>query len=167
MARHAGETTVYTNCNASGCGSPWSSCLVKVHVKDGVLTAIEPGDPINQGMPREDISEEAMRAEMVQIRPCVRGYAWRKTIYHPDRVRYPMKRVGERGERKFARVSWDEALDTIAAKIKEIAGDYGPYSILGELPVLEWVGPLGLVTWGMSSFSGYILPDLVTLGSNR
>lgn len=62
------------------------------------------------------------------------------------------------------RISWDEALNTIVAKIKEIGENYGPYSILGELPVLQWAGPWNFLTWGHSSFSGYILPNLVTLG---
>jgi anaerobic dimethyl sulfoxide reductase subunit A len=164
MGRHAGETTVYTSCYTDGCGNVAGACPLKVHVKDGVMTGIEAGDIINQGMFREDVSEDAIRAEMIQHRPCSRAYSWRRTINHPDRAKYPMKSVGERGERRFTRISWDEALDTVVAKIREIGGKYGPHCILGELPVIEWGGRWGIRTWGMSSFSGYILPDLVTLG---
>ena len=164
MERQAGETVVYASCRGSGCGLPGIQCLLKVHVKDGVIKAIEGGDPINQGMPREDVSEDAIRAEMTQRRPCSRGYTWGRTVNHPDRAKYPMKRVGERGENRFVRISWDEALDTIVAKINEIGEKYGPRCILGEMPPLHWVGPWNFVTWGASSKSGYILPDLVTLG---
>ena len=45
--------------------------------------------------------------------------------YHSDRLKYPMRRVGERGEGKFERISWDQALDTIAARLKDIADRYG------------------------------------------
>lgn len=52
-------------------------------------------------------------------------------VYHPDRLLYPLKRVGKKGEGKFARVSWDEAIATIAAKFKEIAASKdGPQAIL-------------------------------------
>ena len=47
-----------------------------------------------------------------QLRACVRGRAYLRRQYHPDRLLYPMKRVGKRGEGKFERISWDEALDT-------------------------------------------------------
>ena len=107
MERQDGETVVYASCRGSGCGLPGIQCLLKVHVKDGVITAIEAGDPINQAMPREDVGEDAIRAEMIQNRPCSRAYGWRKTIYQADRAKYPMKRVGARGEGKFERISWD------------------------------------------------------------
>ncbi|MBM3980542.1 MAG: molybdopterin oxidoreductase family protein [Planctomycetes bacterium] len=69
--------------------------------------------------------------------PFTRGFLCQKVnnyldrVYHPDRLLYPMKRVGRKGEGKFARVSWDEAIATIATRFKEIAasGD-GPQAIL-------------------------------------
>ncbi|MFH1381620.1 MAG: molybdopterin-dependent oxidoreductase [Chloroflexota bacterium] len=164
MGTDASEKIVYSSCYTSGCGFPPSSCLLKVHVRDGIIRGIEPADPTNHGMPREDIGEDAIRKEMIQARPCSRGYLWPKTIYHPDRAKYPMKSIGQRGERKFVRISWDEALDTVAAKIKETAQKYGPYSILGDFPVMPWLSPGSFLTWGISSTSGYIMPDLVTMG---
>jgi anaerobic dimethyl sulfoxide reductase subunit A len=84
--------------------------VLKVRLKDGKLTALEPDDTINAHNPREDVSEEAFREGMIQLRPCPMGYARREELYHPDRIIYPMKRVGERGEGKFERISWEEAL---------------------------------------------------------
>jgi anaerobic selenocysteine-containing dehydrogenase len=61
--------------------------------------------------------------------------------YSPQRVLYPMKRVGEKGKGLFARISWDEALDTIAAKFQEIAADnpraIQPYSYAGTMGLVQ------------------------------
>ena len=81
---HSGEEIVNTTC-ASHCGS---TCVLKLHVKDGIITRIE-----------TDSGEEP------QLRACARGRAYRQRVYAPDRVLYPMKRIGERGEGKFERIS--------------------------------------------------------------
>ena len=60
---------------------------------------------------------------------CAKGLCTPKLVYHPDRLKYPMKRVGERGEGKWQRISWDEALDTIAGKLKDIPAKYGRESV--------------------------------------
>jgi anaerobic selenocysteine-containing dehydrogenase len=60
---------------------------------------------------------------------------------HPDRLKYPQKRVGPKGSGKWERISWDEALDTIAAKITEYKTQFGPESVafcLGEPKGLEF-----------------------------
>lgn len=62
------------------------------------------------------------------MRACVRGRGYRKFVYHPDRLKYPMKRVGKRGEGKFERISWDEATTLIADNLKRITQQYGPAS---------------------------------------
>ena len=74
------------------------------HVKDGRLIKIEgnPKDPNSRGY------------------LCARGHAGLNHLYHPERLLYPLKRVGKRGEGKWKRVSWDEALDEIAAKLKKV-----------------------------------------------
>ena len=80
------------------------SCGQKLYVKDGKLIKVE-GDedhPWNQG------------------RSCPRALAMTQYTYHPDRIIYPLKRVGKRGEGKFERISWDEAFDTCESKLKEI-----------------------------------------------
>ena len=85
-------------------------CGLLAHVKDGVLTKVEPAD----------FPEPGYR------HACPRCLAQPKIVYHPDRLKYPMKRIGERGEGKWQRISWDEALDTIASKLKDIGEKYGP-----------------------------------------
>ncbi len=51
---------------------------------------------------------------------CARGQAGLNHLYHPERLLYPLKRVGKRGEGRWKRISWDEALDEIAAKLKAV-----------------------------------------------
>lgn len=64
-------------------------------------------------------------------------------VYHPDRLLYPMKRVGPKGTRQFERISWDEAIDTIYYKFTEKIRDYGsetilPYSYAGTMGVINY-----------------------------
>lgn len=79
-------------------------CGIVGHVKDGRLLKIEgnPNDPNSRG------------------RVCARGQAGLNHLYHPERLLYPLKRVGQRGEGKWKRISWDEALDEIATKLKAV-----------------------------------------------
>ncbi len=104
---------IVPTCSTFDCGG---KCDIRAHVKAGVVTQIttRPDDELDPDMP-------IMRA-------CVRGRGYRKFVYHPDRLKYPMKRVGKRGEGKFERISWDEATTIIAEKLKEITGKYGPAS---------------------------------------
>jgi anaerobic selenocysteine-containing dehydrogenase len=51
-------------------------------------------------------------------------------MYHPDRLKTPLKRVGKKGEGKFAPISWDEAFDLIEEKMKKIREDHGPESVI-------------------------------------
>jgi len=62
-------------------------------------------------------------------RLCARGNAGHKLLYDPDRLKYPLLRVGERGEGNFKRVSWDEALDFLAKKLSDIKEKYGAESM--------------------------------------
>ncbi|MGI6551624.1 MAG: molybdopterin-dependent oxidoreductase [Bacillota bacterium] len=86
------------------------------HVKDGTIVRIS-------------TDQEPEEGDQLQLRACLRGRAYRNRLYHPDRLKYPMKRVGKRGEGKFERITWDEATDTIAAEIKRIKNEYGPEGI--------------------------------------
>src|SRR5689334_7793350 len=72
---------------------------------------------------------------------CTKVNRYLERTYSPDRVLYPMKRAGKKGEGKFTRISWDEALDTIAARFKDIAADNPeailPYSYAGTMGVVN------------------------------
>jgi anaerobic dimethyl sulfoxide reductase subunit A len=104
--------TITSTCSINNCGG---RCVIKAHVRDGVVVRVStdtnPDDPMAP-----------------QMRACVRGRGYRKMLYHPDRLKYPMKRVGKRGEGKFERITWDEAIETIASEMKRIGETYGPQS---------------------------------------
>jgi molybdopterin guanine dinucleotide-containing S/N-oxide reductase-like protein len=72
---------------------------------------------------------------------CTKVNRYLERTYSPQRVLYPMKRVGAKGKGIFARITWDEALDTIAAKFKQIAAEYGPQAI----QPYSYAGTMGLV----------------------
>lgn len=110
MQTSAGEKTVRTVCNI-GCGM---GCGLLAHVRDGVLTKLEPAD----------FPDPSFR------HVCARGLSTIKLPYHPDRLRHPLKRKGARGEGKWQQVSWDEALDAIAYRLKDTAEKYGPRSLV-------------------------------------
>lgn len=84
-----------------------SRCALRFHVKNDEIYWVETD---NTGL--DEYGNH-------QVRACLRGRSIRRRINHPDRLKYPMKRVGRRGEGKFERISWDEALDTIASSIKK------------------------------------------------
>ena len=123
-------------------------CGVEVHVKDGKVIKVE-GDenhPWYQG------------------RACARVLAMTQYIYHPDRLRHPLKRVGERGEGKWQQISWDEAFDICEKRLREIAEKYGPESVIfsqgtgrdvgGMLSLLAYAyGSPNWTMWGLSGHS--------------
>ena len=63
---------------------------------------------------------------------CAKGLSGINALYHPDRNKYPMIRVGERGENKWKRISWDEAIDIIAHKMMEAREKYGAESVMAS-----------------------------------
>jgi anaerobic dimethyl sulfoxide reductase subunit A len=67
-------------------------------------------------------------ADSPRILSCVRGKGYRRTFLSANRIRYPMKRIGERGEGKFKRISWEEAIEEIASETARIGDTYGPQS---------------------------------------
>jgi len=132
VIRSDNEHTVYTTC-CCNCGGN-HHCIIKAHLENGKVVAVEPDDRYNANIGREDavLSEQDLLKIRLQRRPCVMGLAFYRYIYHPDRILYPLKREpgSERGEGKYLRISWDEALTTIAEKMKEVRQKYGPYSII-------------------------------------
>lgn len=105
----------------SVCQACHAECGVLVHVDDDKVTRIE-GDrnhPMNRGF------------------ACVKGRQYHQYVYHPDRLKYPLKRAGERGEGKWERISWGQALDEISKRVTECKEDYGRESIA----VMHGTGP--------------------------
>ncbi|UNH29642.1 molybdopterin-dependent oxidoreductase [Moellerella wisconsensis] len=109
-----GETIKYSACLVN-CGS---RCPLKVHVKDNVIRRIS----------NETFYDDSTFGQH-QIRPCLRGRSVRWKTYNPDRLKYPMLRVGKRGEGKFKKISWDEATSLIAEKLKYTIENYGNEAI--------------------------------------
>ncbi|MEM4425967.1 MAG: molybdopterin-dependent oxidoreductase [Acidilobaceae archaeon] len=113
----------------------------------GVRIAVRDGKPIyvtrNEENPQPGI--------------CGRGALATWLWNHPLRIRKPLKRVGERGEGKFQEISWEQALDEIAAKLKEIAEKYGPKAIAFTWHEhgLDYV-PLFRFALGTPSFTNHI-----------
>lgn len=115
-------------------------CPLYAHVEDGVITRITSERP-GKGDP-----------DFPLVKACLRGLAQRQRVYHPDRLQYPMKRVGPRGEGRFERISWDEALDTIAAQMVRIKQTYGNEAIY----VMYGTGVYGQISqsWITPEFGG-------------
>jgi molybdopterin-containing oxidoreductase family molybdopterin binding subunit len=128
MASNHKTRTIRTVCPAH-CGI--DACGILAHVKEDRVVKVSPADFPN---PR-------------YRRICLRGLSSLEVTYHPDRLKYPMKRVGERGAGNFERISWDEALDTIAEKFQVIATQYG-------WPAVAWV--LGGPGAGTTKFGAYL-----------
>lgn len=91
-------------------------CGVLVKVKSGRLEAIEE----NPDYPRKVFP---------RIAGCPRAQRAREYIYHPERLRYPRKRVGERGEGRWQEISWEQALDEIAERLAKIRQTYGAEAV--------------------------------------
>jgi anaerobic selenocysteine-containing dehydrogenase len=100
------------------------TCALLVTVEDGVATEVK-GDP-----------DHPTTAGVL----CTKVSRYVDRTYHPDRLLHPMRRIGKKGEGKFERISWDEALDEIAARLKPIAAR-DPQAILPY----SYCGTMGLV----------------------
>ena len=102
------------------------TCAMLVTVEDGIATRIQ-GDP---AMPFTDGTL------------CTKVAHYLERTYSPERLRHPLKRVGRKGEGRFVRVGWDEALDEIAGRLKTIADD-DPQGILP----CSYAGTMGSVQY--------------------
>lgn len=114
--RAADETAVQeggqiltTSC-VHNCGS---RCILRAEVKDGTIVRL---------LPDQDFPDTFEKPRAIA---CLRGRSQRRRNYAPERLKYPMKRVGKRGEGKFERISWEEALDTVASELKRVIDTYG------------------------------------------
>lgn len=101
-------------------------CGLLVHKKDGKITKIEgdPNHPVTQGSICNKVRHMTNR------------------LYDENRLQYPLKRIGKKGEGKFARISWEEAISEITSRWKKLIKDHGPESILPY----SFYGNMGLIT---------------------
>ena len=136
-------------------------CDALVHVKDGKVIRVE-------GDPGSDVTKGTL---------CCKGLASKDLLYHPDRLVHPLKRTGKRGEGSWERISWEEALGTIAERMHEIEGKYGEdavvlatgtnrgwvryFSRFSSAYGKQWIGP-GIAQCFYPRMTGEIL----VLGSN-
>lgn len=113
------ETTTWSCCSIN-CGS---RCLLRCVSKKGRVIRIETD---NTGDPEAGASATSCP----QVRACQRGRSIRQRLYSEERLKFPMKRVGRRGEGKFERISWEQALDEIAARLKKTIAEHTNESIM-------------------------------------
>lgn len=97
-------------CACRGCHG---GCMHILTVEDKRVVAIrpDPEGPLNHG------------------HGCVKGMSVMEQMYHPDRLLHPMRRIGPKASGQWERISWDEAYDTIAARLKELRDKHGPECI--------------------------------------
>ncbi len=104
------------------------TCVMTVGVEDGRAVTLG-GDPEHR---------------FTQGFLCAKVNRYLERVYSPDRILHPMKRVGRKGEGRFERISWDEALETIAARFRAIADRHGAQAILPY----SYAGNMGLLAYG-------------------
>jgi len=142
------------------CRSCHGACGVIAHVKDGKVIKVE-GDPTSP------ISHGTM---------CAKGLAITKVAYHPDRILHPMKKVGDKLSGKWERITWDEALDTIAVRFQAVVDEYGPeYIVIGqgtgrdyESHLYRFANQLGtpnVLTAGHFCYVSRVSSSLITCGN--
>lgn len=165
------DRVVKGTCNQADC---ISACTLNLFVKDGIVWR-EEQNPIYEpsGPHLPDFNP----------RGCQKGMVYSELMYDPTRIKYPLRRVGERGSGKWERISWDEALTIIADKIIDVATtdgpeaivydmgttniDFGPGSpaqfrltqLIGTTSLDEWASvgdlPMGAIqTWGLFNADG-------------
>lgn len=88
-------------------------CGLLVHVEENKVTKLK-GDP----------------GSFTRGYVCSKALAYRERLYHPDRLKYPLKRIGKRGEDRWKRISWDEAMGTISEKMLECKDRLGAEKVL-------------------------------------
>ncbi|MFA7197077.1 MAG: molybdopterin-dependent oxidoreductase [Clostridiales bacterium] len=95
------------------CGACTNSCSLKVKLKDGKVDKVE-------GYAKDPRTKGAI---------CSKGLSAKQMLQDPRRLKYPVKRAGERGENKWERISWEEALKTIAEAFNKVKAEHGPRAV--------------------------------------
>ena len=143
-----GDRSVWSACNVN-CGS---RCPLHLVVAGGQIVRV---DPDNRGS--NEIGDQ-------QVRACVRGRSIRQRIYSPERLKKPLKRVGKRGEGKWAEIEWDEAFTLIADKLTALIASHGNESIylnygtgvIGATIARSWPPRATAVSRLMNCVGGYL-----------
>ncbi len=111
--------TICSICN------PHSHCGIDAHVEDGVVVKVE-------GTRENPNSEGTL---------CSKGNANRQYIYHKDRIRTPLMKIGDRAHGQFIPISWDKALDLLASRLLSIRDESGPESVAFYAGYPKWMRP--------------------------
>ena len=143
------DRIVWQSCMVN-CGS---RCPLRLHVKDGTIVRVE-----------TDNTGDDVFGESQQVRACVRGRSIRQRVYNPDRLKFPMKRVGKRGSGEFEQISWEEAFDTIASKLTDVIDQYGNEAVyiqyatgaLGGTVAKSWPPGSSPIARLMNCVGGYL-----------
>ena len=138
------------------CGICPSGCSVKITLQGDRITRVVPDPRRPNGMCCRRVSRAA------------------EILYSPDRLTFPLAREGKRGENRFRRVSWDEALDITATRLREIKSRFGPealclYTGRGtfERSLWEMLAPAGVrETCAWSLLFPFGSPNTTGAGSN-
>lgn len=155
------EVYGYDDAVKSHCRMCHGGCGVIVYVKDGKVKKItgDPDCPINHGT------------------LCSKAYGSIQLAYHPDRLTYPVKRVGPRGSGQWGRITWDEALDEIAQRILTYKEHHGAESIVlgygtgrdNEAVIYRFANTLGspnVLTAGHFCYGPRLATTIITSGTN-
>ncbi|UCH23830.1 MAG: molybdopterin-dependent oxidoreductase [Deltaproteobacteria bacterium] len=155
------EVYGYDSVVKSHCRMCHGGCGVLIYTKNGKVAKIagDPGCPINHGT------------------LCSKGIASHQLAYHPDRLTYPVRRVGPKASGQWEHISWDEALDTIAERILDYKEKFGAESIVmgygtgreNEAVIYRFANLLGtpnVLTAGHFCYGPRIATSIITCGSN-
>jgi anaerobic selenocysteine-containing dehydrogenase len=155
------EVYGYDGVVKSHCRMCHGGCGVLVYTKNGKVAKIagDPNCPINHGT------------------LCSKGLASAQLAYHPDRLTYPVRRVGPKASGKWERISWDEALDTIAERILDYKDRFGAESVVlgygtgreNEAAIYRFANLLGspnVLTAGHFCYGPRIATSILTCGTN-
>ncbi|MCH7578620.1 MAG: molybdopterin-dependent oxidoreductase [Chloroflexi bacterium] len=165
------DRVVKGTCNRADC---IAACSLDLFVKDGIVWREEQNAIFEQT--NETVPD-------FNPRGCQKGIIYSDLMYDASRIKYPLRRVGERGSGKWERISWDDALTEIADKVLDVCKEDGPESVIydfgttnidfgpgtpaeqhlirliGTTSLDEWAGvgdlPMGAIqTWGLFTADG-------------
>ena len=155
------EVYGYDSVVKSHCRMCHGGCGVLIYLKDGKVAKIagDPDCPINHGT------------------LCSKGIASAQLAYHPDRLTYPMRRIGPKASGKWERITWDDALNTIAERILDYKERFGAESIVpgygtgrdNEAVIYRFSNLLGtpnVLTAGHFCYGPRIATSILTCGTN-